>query len=149
MNTLYEPATLQEILRRIESLNLQAPRLWGKMNVAQMLAHCSVGLEMASGMKKFPQSFIGKLLGRFMKSSFLSDKPFKKNGPTGKELVIADMRDFTVERSRLTQIIKEFSDGGEEKCTSHPHSFFGYLTPKEWGILMYKHLDHHLQQFGV
>ena len=149
MNDLYQPATLQGILRRIESLNPQTPRLWGKMSVSQMLAHCSVGMEMATGKKKFPRAFIGRLFGSFIKSSFLADKPFRKNGPTGKEFVIADMRDFAVEQSRLSQLVQEFSEGGEKKCTSHPHSFFGDLTPKEWSILMYKHLDHHLQQFGA
>jgi hypothetical protein len=26
---------------------------------------------------------------------------------------------------------------------------FGKLTASEWNIMMYKHLDHHLTQFGV
>ena len=46
-------------------------------------------------------------------------------------------------------LIDRFAAAGPKGCTTHPHSFFGPLTPDEWAILMYKHLDHHLRQFGV
>jgi transposase InsO family protein len=46
-------------------------------------------------------------------------------------------------------VIDRFVAAGPKSCTTHPHSFFGPLTPEEWAILMYKHLDHHLRQFGV
>jgi Protein of unknown function (DUF1569) len=42
-----------------------------------------------------------------------------------------------------------FAKGGAEGCTKHPHNFFGKLTPLEWATGMYKHLDHHLRQFGA
>jgi len=53
------------------------------------------------------------------------------------------------ERERLSGLIDKFAAGGAAGCTKNPHSFFGRLTPEEWAILMYKHLDHHLRQFGV
>jgi hypothetical protein len=49
----------------------------------------------------------------------------------------------------LRGLIDRFVASGPAGCTNHPHSFFGRLTPEEWAILMYKHLDHHLRQFGV
>ena len=49
----------------------------------------------------------------------------------------------------LLKYIEKFQAGGEEKCTTYPHPFFGKVTPREWSIGMYKHLDHHLRQFGV
>jgi len=61
----------------------------------------------------------------------------------------AQERDLKAERERLRGLIERFVAGGRAGCTTHPHSFFGKLTPEEWAILMYKHLDHHLRQFGV
>jgi hypothetical protein len=46
-------------------------------------------------------------------------------------------------------LIDRFAAAGPQGCTTHPHAFFGSLTPDEWAILMYKHLDHHLRQFGA
>jgi transposase InsO family protein len=58
-------------------------------------------------------------------------------------------RDFVAERQRLRGLIDRFAAGGPAGCTKHPHSFFGPMTPEEWAALNYKHLDHHLRQFGV
>jgi len=49
----------------------------------------------------------------------------------------------------LCALIDRFAVGGPQCCTKHPHTFFGQMTPEEWATLMYKHLDHHLRQFGV
>jgi hypothetical protein len=53
------------------------------------------------------------------------------------------------ERERLSGLIDKFAAGGEAACTKNPHGFFGKMRAEEWAILMYKHLDHHLRQFGV
>jgi hypothetical protein len=66
-----------------------------------------------------------------------------------KDLVVQDERDLRPERERLLGLIDRFAAAGPAGCTKHPHSFFGRLTPEEWAILTYKHLDHHLRQFGV
>jgi Protein of unknown function (DUF1569) len=83
------------------------------------------------------------------RAALRDDKPMMRNSPTSKELVIEDDHDFAIERARLGTLIGRFAAAGPAGCTSHPHAFFGPLTPEEWGILMYKHLDHHLRQFGV
>jgi hypothetical protein len=84
-----------------------------------------------------------------MKFTILREKPFSKNSPTNPSFVVTDLKEFTQEKERLIELTKRFSSGGEEKCTNNPHSFFGKLTPHEWGMLMYKHLDHHLKQFNA
>jgi hypothetical protein len=119
------------------------------MEVAQMLAHCYAALEVATGQKTPPRIFMGRILGPFFKSFFYGPKPFKKNSPTDKSFIVIDRRNFEKEKTKLVDLITLFAKGGEEKVTKHPHSFFGKLTPKQWSIGMYKHLDHHLQQFGV
>jgi transposase InsO family protein len=89
-------------------------------------------------------------MGRLVKPMvFRNEDPLRKNSPTAKSLMVADERDWRRERERLLGLIDKFAVGGAAGCTKHPHSFFGKMTPEEWAILMYKHLDHHLRQFGV
>jgi hypothetical protein len=75
--------------------------------------------------------------------------PMRRNSMTEKSAVVTDERDFVVERQRLRESIDRFAAGGPGMCTTHPHFFFGPLTPVEWATLMYQHLDHHLRQFQV
>jgi hypothetical protein len=149
MPSLFEPTTAASIANRINTLTPASQALWGKMNVAQMLAHCEIGLQTATGEKKLPRIFIGRLLSPFFKSFFFNEKPFSKNSPTDKAFVFTDERDFEAEKKKLLLTLDRFVKGGEANCTSHPHSFFGKLTPAQWGIGLYKHLDHHLRQFGA
>jgi len=149
VKNLFESDTVDEVLSRIDRLQPASPRQWGKMDSAQMLAHCSAAMAMATGESDLPRLFIGRFIGSLVKPVFLNEKPFSKNNPTAKELVFSDPCDFSREREGLRSRIRSFHDGGEAKCTRHPHPFFGSLTPQEWSRGMYKHLDHHLRQFGV
>ncbi|MBB6632612.1 DUF1569 domain-containing protein [Cohnella thailandensis] len=63
--------------------------------------------------------------------------------------MIVDERDFNVEKEKLIRKITTFQINGPEKCTTQPHPFFGKFSPEEWRKGIYKHLDHHLRQFGV
>ena len=150
MKNLYEPATAQEIKDRIARLGPASQRQWGKMTAAQAMAHCSVAMEWAVGDIRPPRMFIGRIFGSLAKSKMLKDEaPMGRNAPTAKSLRIADDRDLATELQRLTALVDRFASAGPAGCTTHPHSFFGPLTPNEWAALMYKHLDHHLRQFGV
>lgn len=149
MKNLFERETVDEIISRIDSLRPTSERHWGKMNVGQMMAHCSATMDMASGRLILPRAFIGRILGPFFKPIYTNEKPFSRNSPTAKELVFPSDRDFLREQEQLRQKVREFHEGGEAKCTRHPHPFFGALTPQEWSRGSYKHLDHHLRQFGA
>lgn len=150
MKNLYEPATVEELKNRMARLGPESQRQWGKMNAAQALAHCAGGMEWAVGMTSPPPMFLGRIIGGFIKPLVLrDDQPMRRNSPTVKSLVTEDERDLAKERARLKGLIEQFAAAGPKGCTTHPHSFFGRLTPEEWAILMYKHLDHHLRQFGV
>jgi hypothetical protein len=149
MRNLFEPEAADEVLLRIDKLQPASQRQWGKMNVAQMMAHCSATLDMASGRLNPPRMLVGRLIGPLFKSVFTNEKPFSKNGPTNKKLVISDERDFRHEQEQLRLKVRQFHEGGEAQCTRHPHPFFGSLVPQEWSRLMYKHMDHHLRQFGA
>ena len=118
------------------------------MDVAQMMAHCSAALEMASGKLVAKRTLLGWIVGPRVRHVLTDDSPFPRNSPTAKELKVR-ICDFTREHERLKQCVRQFHHGGESQCTRHPHPFFGKITPLEWSTGMYKHLDHHLKQFGV
>ena len=149
MKTLFQPETVDELVSRIDSLQPASQRQWGKMDVAQMMAHCSATLDVASGRLNLPRVFIGRLIGPLFKPVFTNEKPLSRNSPTAKEFVFSDPCDFFREQEQLKSKLRQFHQGGEAHCTRHPHPFFGALSPKEWGRGMYKHLDHHLRQFGT
>ena len=149
MKTLFDTPTLSEILHRIDSLQPASQRQWGKMDAAQMLAHCCRTMEAANGSKSPPRLLIGRILGPLFKSAFLGEKPFRHNSPTDKSFIVADARDFAREKARLFELVKTYGEAGEAGATTNPHAFFGTLAPAEWGVAMYKHIDHHMRQFGV
>jgi hypothetical protein len=152
MKHLYTPAHVDEIKLRLTALTPTSQRQWGTMGPAQALAHCSGGLEMAVGDQVPPRLLLGRLIGRVIKRLALgNDAPMRRNTPTVKGLMVRDERDLDRERERerLCGLIDRFTAAGPAGCTTHPHSFFGRLTPDEWAVLMYKHLDHHLRQFGA
>ncbi len=149
MKNLFDKKDTAEILDRISKLTPETQRLWGKMNVAQMLAHCTTVIRLARGLDKPKRSVLGILIGWMVKDSFYGEKPYPKNSATASSFVVADERDFEREKKILTEHIVAFSEGGPEKCTTHPNPFFGKLRPDEWARGQYRHLDHHLSQFGV
>jgi hypothetical protein len=150
MKNLFEAARVEEVKQRIALLRPDSERQWGTMKPAQVLEHCSRGIETALGDKTPPRVLVGRLLGWFVKPKVMgNDEPLRRNSPTARMFVVEDERDFGAERLRLCGLIDRFAAAGPAGCSSHPHAFFGRLTPGEWAILMYKHLDHHLRQFGV
>lgn len=149
MKSLYQPNTITEILDRISRLHNHSPNQWGKAGAAQMLVHCGAALEVATAQRFPPRIFIGYVMGGILKPFFTNEKSFKTNPFTHAGHVVANECSFNTEKSRLVTLIARFYAGGEQKCTTHPHWFFGKLTPQEWGIGMYKQVDHCLRQFGV
>jgi hypothetical protein len=151
MKNLFDPAVANQVKIRLGKLEPQSERHWGKMTPAQMLAHCSVSMQWAVGevapdKGPLPVRLIGRLVKPFV---FRNEDPLRKNSPTAKSLIMTGDRNLDRERDRLLGLIDKFVAGGAAGCTENPHSFFGRLTPAEWAMLTYKHLDHHLRQFGV
>ena len=149
MKSIYNKEVLTETVARINKLNPDMKPIWGQMNPAQMFEHCARALEFSIGKSKPPRMFIGYILGPIFKSMYYNDKPWGRNTKTAPNYVVADKQDFEITKSKLLNLVYEFSNGGEEKATTHPSPFFGNLTPEQHGLGQYKHLDHHLKQFGV
>lgn len=150
MKDLSQPALVNELKARVALLRPDSGRLWGTMTAAQAMAHCVGGFEVALGERKPPRMLLGSLIGWMIKPLvFGSDDPLRRNTPTLKGLVMTDERVFDTERERLIAQLDRFVAAAPAGCTIHPHSFFGRLSPAHWSLLMYKHVDHHLRQFGV
>ena len=150
MKNLYDPACAAELRTRLDALRVDSPRQWGKMTPSQVVAHCAVPFEWAFGDVRPPRMLIGRILGGLVKGRLLgNDDPMRRNSPTTPDLVITDERDLEKERVKLRGLMQRFVDSGPAGCTTNPHPFFGTLTPQEWATLMYKHMDHHLRQFGA
>ncbi len=140
-----------EIINRINKLTPDSQRQWGKMNVGKMLAHCSVAYESIYEPGKHPPpNFLMRFfLKTFVRSVVTNDKPLKKNSPTGKEFIITSDKDFTAEKTRLIGYIQQTQQLGEAEFDGKENPAFGMMNKTEWSNMMYKHLDHHLQQFGA
>ncbi|MFN0276837.1 MAG: DUF1569 domain-containing protein [Chitinophagales bacterium] len=146
MKSLFDKTTYEEIGLRLQQLTHDTKPLWGKMNVSQMLYHCTLPLENALG--KIHQEKSGSFLLRLFKSFLYSDRPYRKNLPTAKHFIVKDEKDFTTEKTKLLQDIKEAHEKGITGNWGE-HPAFGKFTNEQWGKVFYKHLDHHLRQFGV
>jgi hypothetical protein len=150
MKNLFEVTTVAEVKERMSVLRSDSTRQWGKMNAGQAMEHCARGMELALGDRRPPRLLIGRILGPVIKpKAFVESEPMRRNSPTVPGLKVEDKTDFARGRERLCGLVGRFAAGGPGGCTDHPHSFFGRLTPDEWSAWMYKHLDHHLRQFGV
>jgi hypothetical protein len=143
---LFDPAIKQEIIARINSLTPQSQRKWGKMDVGQMLAHVQLPISCAYGTHQVKGSFILKLLGPVFKSILYNNKPYKQGLPTDRTYVITDSKDFEKEKQNLLTLLNKFSG---ENIVVEKHPVWGKLTKEQWSKATWKHLDHHLQQFGV
>ncbi|WP_434751553.1 DUF1569 domain-containing protein [Paenibacillus amylolyticus] len=149
MKSIFEPRHGAEITERIDQLREDFTPLWGTMRVSQMLAHCSAFHDIPLGNTFPPRGLLGRLVGRFAKPMFYNEKPLPHNMSTIPTIVIDDDRVFIAEKEKLKQQINTFQVNGPDQCSQHPHPFFGKLTAEQWGKGIYKHLDHHLKQFGV
>jgi hypothetical protein len=149
METLFDPVSYREVLRRVESIQSNSRRQWGKMTVAQMLEHSARALEIAAGKKDSKQAFLGKMIGWIFWKGFVGPKPFQKNGPSSPAFVVQGEPDFGPTKERLKTLLGEFHALGEQGCDGNIHGFFGRMTGTEWGVTQYKHMDHHLRQFGA
>lgn len=146
MKTVFDKRTRDELIIRINSLNENSTAQWGKMDVSQMMRHCTQWDEMAMGKKKYKQSFIGKLFGKMALKNMLKDEPIKQNLPTVPSFKIKELINFAEEKQKWIDLLngyEHFSNDG------FIHPFFGAMSKDHTGYIVYKHIDHHLRQFNI
>ncbi|KIO74627.1 hypothetical protein TH53_25355 [Pedobacter lusitanus] len=147
MKTIFDSVTREKLIDRINTLNEDSKARWGKMNVYQMLKHCTVYEEMMLGRNVYGRMFLGRLFGKMALKEFTQDEtPIKQNVPTLAELKIKELHgDVLAEKKKWIALLQEHADSSAIEIV---HSFFGKLTREQVGCLVYKHTDHHLRQFN-
>ncbi|NND62025.1 MAG: DUF1569 domain-containing protein [Flavobacteriaceae bacterium] len=147
MKSLFEPEAFAEINERVEKLDENSIRQWGKMSHGQMVHHCQGPLNIVLQKNDYglKPNWIFKT---FFKHALWNDKLWRKGLPTVPQFKEREPRDFKVEKAKLQELIKEFGEKSDQ-LGNDPHPSFGKITKEQWGKMQYKHLDHHLRQFGV
>lgn len=137
-----------EIDRRMRSLSASSTRRWGSMDVVSMLQHLRLSARMTVG--ELPVLSANKrVFQRFpLKHLILYVLPFPKGAPTATELKPSDAISFEEERAAVLELLERIGTGPHEGA-GPAHPLFGPLTWSEWGVVTYKHADHHLKQFGA
>ena len=150
MITVFDRDTRAQLIRRIGTVDEASTARWGRMNVYQMMRHCTLWEAWIQGKPPRPyrHAFIGRLFGRMaLKAMTKDDTPLARNIPTTREFKITDTTgDVAAERQKWAALVAEY------ERYSNPgfvHDFFGRMTREQVGQLAYKHTDHHLRQFGA
>ncbi len=150
MNNVFNQADITEIINRINKLEPTTKPLWGKMTVEQMLAHCNVAYEMVYEDKhQKPNAIVKFILKSLVKNKVVTDAPYPKSSNTAPQFIIKDTREFAIEKERLVNYITKTQQLGESYFDGKESHSFGVLNKNEWNNMFYKHLNHHLSQFGV
>lgn len=150
IKNVFDEQVVAEIIGRINKLNPDTQPQWGKMDAAQMLAHLNVTYDMDfTGKYPKPNAFARFMLKLFVKNTVVGNKPYKRNSGTAPQFKIADKRDFEKEKATLINYLQKVQQLGEAHYDGREANSFGPLTADEWNTMFYKHLDHHLTQFGV
>ncbi len=133
---------------RLVALTPEHEPRWGRMNARQMLVHVAQQLRMALGELQ-PKPVPAGALGRWpMKQLVIYVLPWPKGVRTAPELLVCDPQEWSRDRESLEELIRRMSQSGPETVFA-PHPAFGKLSGRAWGVLSYRHLDHHFRQFGV
>lgn len=147
---IFSKPVAEETINRINKLQPDTKPQWGIMNANQLMAHLNVTYEMVYTDKHpapfFPLTLVLKLL---VKKKVVTEVPYGKNMPTAPAFKTLGEYDFEAERKRLINYINQVQQEGRKAFEGKKSLSFGNLTAEEWNNMFYKHLNHHLTQFGV
>lgn len=148
MKSIFDKATRDELIHRINSLSESKAAQWGKMNLYQMIKHCRLWEEMMQSKINLKQVLIGRIFGRIALKTVLGNaNPLKRNTPTIPALIIKEnFGDFEAEKKLWISNIEKYSSFDND---NFQHVFFGKITKEQIGQMAYKHIDHHLRQFSA
>jgi uncharacterized protein DUF1569 len=146
MKTLFDDATVTELVARINKLGEHSHAQWGKMNVYQMIRHCTLWEDMLLSKTKYKQSLPGRIFGKIALKSMMKDEPMKPNLPTVPSFKINEKGDVAEAKATWINLLQQHRD---RQPSGFLHPFFGPVSADDAGRMAYKHIDHHLRQFGV
>ena len=148
MGSILNENNRAEIVSRMRSLSPSSTGRWGSLNVAAMLQHLRLSARMTLG--ELPTVSANKRAFQMfpLKHLILYVLPFPKGAPTATELKPVAVASFEEERTALLELLERIGTGPLEG-SGPDHPLFGPLTWREWGVVTYKHANHHLKQFGA
>jgi len=150
MKSIFDESNRAALIKRIKTVNERSSSQWGKMNVYQMLKHCTIWEEWIQGRNKttYKQELLGFIFGKWALNSMIKDeKPFKRNVPTSASFKVKELHgDIEFEKRKWISLIEGYENFSNPGFV---HDFFGKMTKEQIGILTYKHSDHHLRQFNA
>jgi hypothetical protein len=118
------------------------------MDVTGMLEHLRLSAQMGLGELSVPSANKRPFQIFPLKHLLLYVLPFPKGAPTAPALKPFDAGPFEEKRAALLQLIERIGTGPRDGA-GPDHPLFGPMTRREWGVVTYKHADHHLKQFGA
>jgi hypothetical protein len=145
--TIWDPSCRERLLARFDKLTPERRPVWGRMTYAQMMAHVADPMKAAMG-EKVVAAKPSLLTNPIVRHMIIFRMPWPKGAPTAPEFVHAEEPDFKASLALLRATVEQFAATGEHG-RREPHPLFGALSHKAWGRLAYRHLDHHLRQFGA
>jgi hypothetical protein len=148
MGSMLNESERAALLSRMQSLNASSTRRWGQMTVTGMLQHLGLSARMALG--ELPVASVNKRPFQMfpLKHLLLYVVPFPKGAPTVRELYPDEAESFDEERATVMNLLEQIGAGPQDGV-GPAHPLFGPLSWREWGVVTYKHVDHHLKQFGA
>ncbi len=151
IKNIFDKQIIDEIIHRIQQLQPTTHPQWGKMSVDQMLAHCNVTYRFTYESEQFkkPGAFKKFILKSLVKKYVVNENAYRRNGNTAPEFIMTGSKDFEKEKAMLISNINKTQQLGADHFEGLENFSFGKMTSQEWNNLFYKHLDHHLTQFGV
>ena len=147
MKSIWQDQARGELHDRIGRLGWDAPAAWGSFTAPKMVCHLADCLKMATGDLKVASK---KLPIRYppLKQLIIYLAPFPKGAPTAPELLARQPQEWSADIADLQTLLdRTASATSTETWPEHPA--FGQLSKQAWGVLIYRHTDHHLKQFGV
>lgn len=145
--SLWDPAGRSRLIERLEELRPDTARKWGRMTAPEMLVHLTDWFAMARGELVIPaRKHVASRPP--LKQVLIYMLPIPRGLPTAKELIARAPSEWETEKAELTRQLQSFGKlDPRSLCSTHP--LFGKMTARDWGVLGYRHTDHHLRQFGV
>lgn len=151
MKSLFNPEDLEETRNRIFLIKENFEPKWGRMNAAQMFRHCDKILQVALGKLILPKrNLLIQTIGIITKIEMkIFNNGIPGNMPTFDKVKVSENCNFEKSRENLLKTLDEFIRKAEKNNLLSEHQLFGKMTKQDWGFLEYKHINHHLKQFGV
>lgn len=145
--TLFDPAVLAEVTARLRGLTPDSARQWGRMSAPQMVAHLTDQMTHCLGDEpcRPERTFLHWAPFRHLAIYWIPWPKGRIKGPA--DAFVTRPVDWDTDLGRLIGLVERVA-ASDPDARWPEHSFFGPMTGRDWGFFCYKHLDHHLRQFG-